>query len=181
QVQHIELTRDIAVRFNHLFGETFVLPKADVPTAGARLMGLDDPTVKMSKSIAAERAGHAIEVLDDPQAVKKAVMSAVTDSGRELRYERASLGVRNLMTIAHVASGRPLAEIEAELEGGGYGTLKKLTVAAVNDLLAPLQQRYREYMDDPAGLDAVLARGAERAREVASRTLDRAQAALGVG
>ncbi len=181
QVQHIELTRDIAVRFNHLFGETFVLPKASVPEAGARLMGLDDPTVKMSKSIAAERAGHAIELLDEPQAVKKAVMSAVTDSERELRFEHASPGVRNLMTIAHVASGRPLAEIEAELEGGGYGTLKKLTVAAVNELLAPLQQRYREYMDDPAGLDAVLARGAERAREVASRTLDRAQAALGVG
>src|SRR5690606_23592276 len=93
----------------------------------------------------------------------------------------ASPGVRNLMTIAHVASGRPIAAIEAELEGGGYGTLKKLTVEAVNEMLAPLQRRYREYMDDRAGLDAVLARGAERARESAGPTLRRAQAARGVG
>jgi len=181
QVQHIELTRDVAVRFNNLFGDTFVLPKAEVPEVGARLMGLDDPTVKMSKSIAVERPGHAIQLLDDPDTVRKVVMAAVTDSGRELRFEHASPGVRNLMTIAHVASGRPIAAIEAELEGGGYGTLKKLTVEAVNEMLAPLQRRYREYMDDRAGLDAVLARGAERAREIAGPTLRRAQAAMGVG
>lgn len=181
QVQHIELTRDLATRFNHLFGETFKLPKAVLPRFGARIMGLDDPEVKMSKSIAAKVDGHAINLLDDEKRVRKAVMAAVTDSGRELRFEHASPGVRNLMTIAHVASGRPIAAIEAELEGGGYGTLKKLTVEAVNEMLAPLQRRYREYMDDRAGLDAVLARGAERAREIAGPTLRRAQAAMGVG
>ena len=152
-----------------------------MPQVGARIMGFDDPTVKMSKSIAVERPGHAISLLDDPDTVRRVVMSAVTDSGRELRYEHASPGVRNLLTIAHVASGRPIADIEAELEGGGYGTLKKLVVQAVNDMLAPLQRRYREYMDDPASLDAVLRRGADRAREVAARTLRRAQDALGVG
>ncbi len=181
QVQHVELTRDVAARFNHLFGDTFVLPRAEVPRVGARIMGFDDPTVKMSKSIAAERPGHAISLLDDPDTVRRVVMSAVTDSGRELRYEHASPGVRNLLTVAHVASGRPIADIEAELEGGGYGTLKRLVVEAVNEMLAPLQRRYREYMDDPASLDAVLRGGAERARSLAAPTLRRAQDALGVG
>lgn len=181
QVQHVELTRDIAERFNHLFGETFVLPKAELPTAGARLMGLDDPDVKMSKSLEADRPGHLINLLDDEASVKKKVMAAVTDSGRELRFEHASPGVRNLMTIAHVTSGRPMDEIEAELDGGGYGTLKRLTVEAVNDMLRPFQQRYRDYMSDRASLDALLDRGADRAREIASGTLERAQEAMGVG
>ncbi len=181
QVQHIEITRDIAERFNHLFGETFVLPRVELPKAGARLMGLDDPEVKMSKSLEADRPGHLINLLDDEATVKKKIMAAVTDSGRELRFEHASPGVKNLMTIAHVASGRGIEEIEAELEGGGYGTLKRLTVDAVNAMLKPFQERYRAYMADRAALDAVLARGAERAREIAARTLKRAQDARGVG
>ncbi len=181
QKQHIEITRDIAERFNHLFGETFVLPDVELPKAGARLMGLDDPEVKMSKSLGADRPGHLINLLDDEATVKKKLMSAVTDSGRELRFEQASAGVRNLMTIAHVVSGRSLEDIEGELEGGGYGTLKKLTVQAVNDMLRPFQERYRAYMDDRDGLDAILERGAERAREIAARTLSRAQRAMGVG
>src|SRR5690606_41911058 len=112
---------------------------------------------------------------------RRAGMPAGTDSGGGARCEQRWPGVRNLRTSAHVASGRPIAAIEAELEGGGYGTLKKLAVEAVNEMLAPLQRRYREYMDDRAGLDAVLARGAERAREIAGPTLRRAQAAMGVG
>src|SRR5690606_31245618 len=131
QVQHVELTRDIALRFNNLFGEVFTLPKAKVPTSGARIMGLDDPGQKMSKSLAQERQGHAILLLDDPATVKKALMSAVTDSERELRFEHASPGVKNLLTIVQAVSDRPLADIEADLEGGGYGTLKKMAVAAV--------------------------------------------------
>src|SRR5690606_21117797 len=181
QVQHIELTRDVAVRFNNLFGDTFVLPKSEVPEVGARLMGLDDPTVKMSKSIAVERPGHAIQLLDDPDTVRKVIMAAVTDSGRELRYEHASPGVRNLMTIAHVASGRSLGDIEAEVVGGGYGTLKRLTVDAVNAMLRPFQERYRGYMADRSSLDGILERGAERARQIAAPTLRRAQDAMGVG
>lgn len=181
QVQHIELTRDIAQRFNNLFGEVFVLPKAEVPQAGARIMGLDDPTAKMSKSIEAERPGHAINLLDGPAAVKKAVMSAVTDSERELRFEHASPGVKNLLTILQVTSGRTMDDIAAELEGGGYGTLKRATVEAVNGLLEPLQARYHEYMNDVASLDAVLEAGAEKARAIAARTTDKAKAAMGVG
>ncbi len=181
QVQHIELTRDIAVRFHHLFGEVFVLPKAVVPKSGARIMGLDEPTVKMSKSIADERPGHAVRLLDPPDAIRKAIMSAVTDSERETRFERASPGVRNLLTIWQVFDGRPMAELEAEVEGKGYGALKKAVVAVVVDALAPIQARYAELQSDPAELDALLARGAERARGTAAATLARVKAAVGVG
>ncbi|MDF1524267.1 MAG: tryptophan--tRNA ligase [Trueperaceae bacterium] len=123
QVQHVELTRDIAVRFHHLFGDVFVLPKAVVPTSGARVMGLDEPTAKMSKSIADERPGHAVRLLDPPNVIRKAIMSAVTDSERETRFEHASPGVRNLLTIWQVLSGRPMTDLEAEVEGKGYGAL----------------------------------------------------------
>lgn len=181
QVQHIELTRDIAQRFNNLFGEVFRLPKAEVPVAGARIMGLDDPTVKMSKSIAATTAGHAINLLDDARTVKKTIMAAVTDSERELRFEHASPGVRNLLTIYQVLSGKSMATIESELEGGGYGTLKKALVEVVMATLEPIQARHRELMSDVAQLDALLAAGASKAREVAHATAERAKAAIGVG
>lgn len=181
QRQHVELTRDIAVRFNNLFGETFVLPKAAIPANGARVMGLDDPTVKMSKSIGAARGGHAINLLDDERVIRKAIMSAVTDSGNELRFEHASPGVRNLLTILQAFDGRPMAQLEAELEGGGYGGLKKATAAAVLETLLPLRERFDRIIADRAGLDAVLERGAERARAIAVPVLRRAQEALGVG
>lgn len=181
QVQHIELTRDVAVRFHHLFGEVFVLPKAVVPKAGARVMGLDEPTVKMSKSLAVDRPGHAIRLLDPPDAIRKAIMSAVTDSERETRFEHASPGVRNLLTIWQALTGRPMAELEAEVDGKGYGALKRAVVDVVVEALAPLQARYGELRADPAELDALLARGAERARTRAAATLARVKAALGVG
>lgn len=181
QVQHIELTRDIAVRFNHLFGDVFRLPKAIVPQVGARLMGLDDPEVKMSKSIAAERGGHAINLLDDERTVRKTIMSAVTDSGREVRFEHASAGVRNLLTIFHALSGRPIADIEVEYEGAGYGSLKKGLVEVVMETLLPLQARYRDYMEDRDALDGLLADGADRARQIARPVLRRSKDAMGVG
>jgi tryptophanyl-tRNA synthetase len=181
QVQHIEFTRDLAVRFNHLFGETFTLPRAVVPNAAARIMGLDDPTAKMSKSIAAERPGHAIGLLDPPDVLKKAIMSAVTDSSRETRFEHASPGVRNLLTIYQALTERPMTEVEAAVEGRGYGALKKDVLEAVTETLAPIQARYHELMDDVTELDALLARGADRARSVAVPTLARVKAAVGVG
>ncbi|HKI57104.1 MAG TPA: tryptophan--tRNA ligase [Trueperaceae bacterium] len=181
QRQHIELTRDIAVRFNNLFGDVFVLPRAVVPAFGARIMGLDDPEVKMSKSIASERSGHAINLLDDDKTVRKAIMSAVTDSGRELRFEHASPGVKNLLTILQTLQGRPMETIEAELEGKGYGDLKKAVVAAVLDTLHPIRERFDAIMADPDGVDAMLRRGAERASETAARTLARVKEAMGVG
>jgi tryptophanyl-tRNA synthetase len=181
QVQHIELTRDVAIRFNRLFGETFVLPRPVVPQVAARVMGLDDPTVKMSKSVAAERAGHAIGLLDTPDVLKKAIMSAVTDSERETRFERASPGVLNLLTIYRVLAGESVAEVEARFDGAGYGVLKKAVLEVVVETLAPIQARYHELMRDPAELDAILARGAQRARAIAAPTLARVKAAVGVG
>jgi tryptophanyl-tRNA synthetase len=181
QVQHIELTRDIAVRFHHLFGEVFVLPKAVVPKSGARIMGFDEPTAKMSKSIADVRPGHAVNLLDPPDTIRKVIMSAVTDSARETRFEHASPGVRNLLTIWQVLSERPLADLEAEVDGKGYGALKRAVVDVVVDALAPIQARHAELRSDPAELDALLARGAERARAVAAATLARVKAAVGVG
>ena len=181
QVQHIELTRDIAVRFNRLFGDTFVLPRAVVPKAAARVMGLDDPLAKMSKSIAAERAGHAIGLLDSPAVLKKAIMSAVTDSGRETRFEHASPGVRNLLTIYQVLADAKVEQVEERFAGEGYGTLKKAVLEVVVETLTPIQARYAELMRDPAELDAILARGAEQARAMAAPTLARVKAAVGVG
>ena len=181
QRQHVELTRDIAVRFNNLFSDTFVVPKVVVPRSGARIMGLDDPAVKMSKSIATDRAGHAINLLDDEKTVEKAIMSAVTDSDRELRFERASPGVRNLLTLHNALSNTPITELESRFEGQGYGTLKKELLAVVLDALAPIQARYHEIMADTPALDAVLASGAERARVLAEPVLRRVKAAIGVG
>lgn len=181
QVQHVELTRDIALRFNNLFGDVFVVPRAEVPEAGARVMGFDDPETKMSKSLAAVRGGHAVHLLDDDRAIRKAVMSAVTDSGRETRFAHASPGVRNLLTLYHVLRGAPVDEVEAEFAGKGYGDLKKAVVAAIGDTVRPIRERYDKIMADPEGLEGVLARGAERARARAAPVLERVKAAVGVG
>lgn len=181
QVQHIELTRDIATRFNNLFGETFVLPKAVVPEIGARIMGLDDPTAKMSKSIARSRPGHAIGMLDDETTLKKAIMSAVTDSEQETRFEHASAGVRNLLTIYQALTSESQEAIEATFAGQGYGFLKKTLLGQVLETLAPIQQRYFELMDNRDELETLIARGAERAREVAVPVMERVRSAAGVG
>ncbi len=181
QVQHVELTRDIAVRFNRLFGETFVLPKAMIAASGARVMALDEPTVKMSKSLAVDRPGHAIGLLDPPNVLKKTIMSAVTDSEREFSPERASPGVRNLLTILGALGGEPLDAISARFEGRGYGDLKKSVLEAVIETVTPIRERYEELMGDPAELDRILALGAEAARERATATLARVKAAVGVG
>jgi len=180
QRQHVEFTRDVAVRFNNLFGETFVLPNATIPEAGARVMGFDDPTVKMSKSLARERSGHAINLLDDEKTVKKTVMSAVTDSARETRFEHASPGVKNLLTLYQVLTGEAMPQIEARFEGKGYGELKKALLGVILETLAPIQGRYREIMADPQGLEKVLERGADKAREIAAATMQRVREATGI-
>ena len=181
QRQHIELTRDIAVRFNNLFGEVFVLPEAVIPKMGARIMGFDDPEAKMSKSVARGKTGHAINLLDDERVIKKTIMSSVTDSGRETRFEHASPGVLNLLTLYQVLTGEAQEAIEAKFEGQGYGTLKKEVVGVVTEALQPLKTRYQAIMDDRDELERTLARGADAAREVAAVTLAKMKAAMGVG
>ena len=177
QRQHIEITRDIAIRFNHRFGDTFVLPKAVMPKAGARVMDLQDPTSKMSKSATSD-AG-LVYLLDDPAAVLKKFKRAVTDSDSEVRFDREEKpGVSNLLEILAACTGSTPEVLAAGYTQ--YGPLKSDTGEAVIELLRPVQARYHELMADPAELGSLLRKGADKARTVAAATLARAQAAIGL-
>lgn len=179
QRQHLEFTRDIAQRFNHLYGEVFTIPEAMIPKEGARIMGLDDPTRKMSKSEASEL--HAIYLLDTPDKVKKKVMRSQTDSHRDIKFstEPERAGINNLLTIYQSLNGQSREAIEADFEGKGYGDLKKAVVECVNERLAPLQKRYYELMNEGGYIDTLLAQGADKASSVASLTLARVQEQVG--
>ena len=180
QRQHVEFTRDVATRFNNMFGEVFVLPNAVIPEEGARVMGFDDPAVKMSKSLAATQPGHAINLLDDEKTIRKTVMSAVTDSGRDTHFQTASPGVKNLLSLYKVLTDTPMTEIEAQFDGQGYGALKKALLGEILATLGPLQERYADIMADEAGLRCVLDSSAERAREIAAATMARVRSATGL-
>ncbi len=170
QRQHLELTRDLAQRFNTRFGAAFVVPEPYIPTGAAKIQDLQDPTAKMSKS--ASSPGGIVELLDDPKVSAKKIRSAVTDTGREVRYDpQAKPGVSNLLVVYSALTGRKIEEIEGEYAGRGYGDLKKDLAEVVTDFVSPLRERVRAYRDDPAELDRILARGAERARGIAAATL----------
>ncbi|MFI8944888.1 tryptophan--tRNA ligase [Streptomyces syringium] len=177
QVQHVELTRDLAVRFNQRYGRTFTVPKAVRPAVAARVMDLQDPTSKMGKSHA-ETAG-IVYLLDEAEVVRKKVMRAVTDSGTDVTYNRETQpGVANLLEmLAACTGGKP-----AELAEGytAYGALKKDTADAVVELLRPVRRRHAELCADPGYVDGVLREGAERARGLARPTVDAAYAAVGL-
>jgi tryptophanyl-tRNA synthetase len=179
QRQHLELTRDIAVRFNHRFGDTFVVPEATVPPVGARVMDLQRPDAKMSKSDDSPQGTLAI--LDEPAALQKRIKSAVTDSDGVVRFDPASKpGVSNLLQILAAASDRPVDEVVAELAGSGYGTLKGAVADAVVELVRPIQARYAELEADPAEVDRILAAGAARAEQIATGVLARVRGAAGL-
>ena len=179
QRQHVELTRDLAARFNSRFGETFVVPEAQIPKGTAKIYDLQEPTSKMSKS--AESEAGLIKVLDPANVTKKRIMRAVTDADGEIRFDRESKpGVSNLLTIYSVLSGRPISAIEQEYSGRGYGDLKKDLVEVVEGSLAPVRARTEELLADPAELDRLLRRAADRANEVANRTLDRVYERIGL-
>ncbi|HJU69065.1 MAG TPA: tryptophan--tRNA ligase [Gemmatimonadaceae bacterium] len=180
QEQHIELTREVARRFHSLFGPVFTLPYAVVVPNGARLMGLDDPSVKMSKSIAAVRKGHAIGLVDPPDEIRDAVMHAVTDSGREVRPGETSPGITNLLTIYQTLSGVDEAAVNAEFAGKRYIILKRAVADLTIAKLAPIRARYHELAGRPEAVDAVLATGADRARLAAAPTLDRVKQLIGL-
>nr|WP_232514583.1 tryptophan--tRNA ligase [Cellulomonas sp. PSBB021] len=173
QRQHLELTRDLAQRLNSRFGAgTFVVPEPHIVKETAKIYDLQDPTAKMSKS--AGSPNGLIELLDNPKTIAKRIRSAVTDAGREIRFDpEHKAGVSNLLTIFSALSGRGIAELEADFDGKGYGDLKVALADLVVDWVTPFQARVHEYLDDPAALDAVLAAGAEKAREIAAPTLDR--------
>ncbi|HEX3468158.1 MAG TPA: tryptophan--tRNA ligase [Candidatus Elarobacter sp.] len=180
QKQHIELTRDIAQRFNATYGDVFVIPEATVPVAGARIMGLDDPTKKMSKSAAGSY--HAVRVLDSPDQIKKAVMSAQTDSGRDIRIDKDRPGVTNLLAIYMAATGATPAEAEAHFASArGYGDLKKEIVELLVETLRPLRERYEQLTRDPGTVRDILRRCADELRPTARETTDAVKRAMGVG
>jgi len=177
QRQHIEITRDIAERFNHRFGPTFTLPKVVTPKAGAKVTDLQDPTSKMSKSSSSE-AG-IVYLDDDPAAIMKKFKRAVTDSESEVRFDRATKpGVSNLLEILAACTGRTPDAVAADYTQ--YGPLKNDTGEAVVAVLAPIQERYRELLADRAELSRLLRVGADKARAVASRTLERAYTNIGI-
>lgn len=180
QKQHVELARDVAQRFNHLFGETLVVPELRIRESGARVMAFDDPEQKMSKSRAAVSKGHAVGLLDSEKDIRRAILRATTDSGQVISFEDGSPGIRNLLTIYQVLTGESREAIEAHFADKMYGHLKKEVADLVVDELMPVQERYREITADPSTLDVILDRGADRAREVADRVVARAQERVGL-
>jgi len=172
QRQHIELTRDLAARFNSRFGETFIVPEVQILKETAKVYDLQDPDSKMSKSAASESG--VLWLLDEPSKTAKKIKSAVTDAEREIRFDRAEkAGVSNLLTIHSVLSGRSVADLEVAFEGRGYGDLKTEVADIVVSTFEPIRARALELLDDPAELDRILGANADRAAEIADATLAR--------
>ena len=178
QKQHVELARDTAQRFNNIYGETLVLPEPFIPDIGARIMGLDDPTKKMSKSETVP--GHAINLLDSPDDIRAKIMRATTDSLREIRFDESRPGIFNLLTIYHLFSGQSQKEIEAQFAGKGYSDFKAALAEVVVEGLRPLQERYKELTADPTRIDSILADGAARARPTAEKVLAKVKRRVGL-
>ncbi|MGH9656486.1 MAG: tryptophan--tRNA ligase, partial [Bryobacteraceae bacterium] len=174
QAQHLELTRDIAQRFNSLYGETFTMPRTYLPAVGARIMGLDDPTQKMSKS--ATGAGHAIGLLDEPKVILKKIARATTDSKPAVDPENMGAGIANLLTIAQACDGSISKEKAA---GMRYGEFKKLVAEAVIARLEPIQRRYREIVSERGYIESVLQQGREQVLPLAEDTVQKAKRAMG--
>jgi tryptophanyl-tRNA synthetase len=173
QKQHIELARDIALRFNQIYGETFVVPEGVIPEVGARVMGLDDPTQKMSKS--AEARDHAVLLTDSDDQIERTIKRAVTDSGRDIVFSDApeKAGVRNLLTLYQVLTGKARSEVEADFAAArGYGDLKKRVAEVVIETVRPIRQRFEALVADEAELDRLLGIGADHARAQAEPKIE---------
>jgi tryptophanyl-tRNA synthetase len=179
QKQHVELTRDLAQRFNSIYGETFRLPEPLIPDVGSRIMGLDDPTKKMSGSETG--SGHAINLLDPPDDIRSKIMKATTDSKRDIIFDERRPGIFNLLTIFQSISGKGNKEIEAQYEGKGYSEFKKDLAELVVDYLRPIQERYQELTSEPGRIDSILDAGAAKARPWAEKTLARVKDRIGLG
>jgi tryptophanyl-tRNA synthetase len=182
QRQHIELTREVARRFNERFAPDapiFVVPEVRVPQIGGRIMDLQDPTRKMSTTGGSPQG--TILVLDEEKALRKKVMSAVTDSGSEVARGAGKEGIANLIEILAVVRGTDAETIEREFEGSGYGDFKRAVADATVELLAPVRERYGELRADEAELERILAAGAEKARAIAAPTVAEVREAMGFG
>jgi tryptophanyl-tRNA synthetase len=179
QKQHVELARDAAQRFNSIYGETFVLPEPVIPDVGARIMGLDDPTKKMSKS--EEAPNHAIKLLDTPDTIRAKIARATTDSLKEIRFDESRPGIFNLLTIYQTLTGEKQQDIEAKFEGKGYADFKKTLAEVVIEALRPLQERYKALTASPGHIDNILKEGAAKARPLAEKTLAEVKKKVGLG
>jgi tryptophanyl-tRNA synthetase len=169
QRQHVELTRDIAERFNSRYGKTLVVPKVVTPKLGAKILDLQEPTKKMSTTGGTMQG--TVQMLDEPDVIRKKIKSAVTDSGREVRRGEGKEGIENLISILSVATGQEPEAIESRYDGSGYGDFKADVAEAVVELLGPIHARYRELRADPAELQRLLALGADKARAASGPTL----------
>ncbi|MDQ3045696.1 MAG: tryptophan--tRNA ligase [Chloroflexota bacterium] len=178
QKQHIELTRDIALRFNARYGETFVIPQPDIKRDGARIMALDDPTKKMSKSSAA--AGSYIALTDEPDVIRRKIMRAVTDSGGEVRAGEDKPALSNLLTIYSLLSGEPITALEDRYRGHGYGSLKRDLAEVVVEAIGPIQRRLVELEAQPNVVNSILEDGGARAGEIAAAKMREVRARIGV-
>src|SRR2546421_3842350 len=178
QSQHLELTRDVAQRFNSLYGETFKVPSTSLPTVGARVMGLDDPTIKMSKS--APGSGHAVALLDPPAVIRKKILRATTDSIPCVDFEAPGAGVANLLGIYQAFSGWDENQMRAHFTGMRYGDFKKQVAEMVISHLEPFQNRYREIVSDPGYVVDVLRQGAARVTPIANSTVDIVKSRMGL-
>lgn len=179
QKQHVELTRNIAGRFNSMYGQTFKLPEPIFPEMGGRIMGLDDPLKKMSKSETSQ--GHSIGLLDSPDVIRAKILRATTDSRREIQFDKTRPGIYNLLTIYQRFSGLSPAEIEARYEGRGYADFKKELAEVIIERLKPLQSRYHKLAADHGYLDHLLEQGEAQVRPVAERTLSIVKEKIGLG
>jgi tryptophanyl-tRNA synthetase len=178
QRQHLELARDIAQRFNSLYGETFTMPATHLPTVGARIMGLDDPEKKMSKSTAG--TGHAISLLDPPATIRKKIMRSTTDSNPGVDFENPGAGVHNLLTIFQAFTEWSDDSMRQHFSGMRYGDLKKQVAEAVVAALEPVQQRYREITSDAGYVASVLEAGANKVSPIARDTVNKVKKAMGL-
>ncbi len=178
QSQHVELARDIAQRFNNKFGEVFSVPKLQLTKTGARIMGLDDPTKKMSKS--ASSAKNYISLTDPNDLIKKKIMSAVTDSEGVVRYSKNQPGVMNLLDLLGLATDKDPEDLVGDFDGKGYGDLKKATADAVVAFVEPLRNKIESHLNDEAQLRAIIDDGSERARELAIKKLEQVRKAVGL-
>ncbi len=177
QMQHLELTRDIAQRFNGVYGDVFKIPEAYLGKVGAKIMSLQDPAKKMSKSD--ENPNASIYLMDDPDTIIRKFKRAVTDSGSEVRYSPEKPGISNLIDIYRAATGKSAEDVEREFDGKGYGDFKLAVGEAVADLLKPLQKRVAELSKDKAYIDGVIKTNAERASYTATKTLRKVQKKVG--
>ena len=178
QMQHLELARDIAQRFNSLYGDTFTMPATRLPLVGARVMGLDEPTTKMSKS--ASGTGHAVALLDPPERIKKTIMRATTDSGSGVDFETMGPGVQNLLNIFQAFSDWTNDQMKAHFSGMRYGDLKKQVAEMTISKLEPIQKRYADITADPAYLESILKDGANAVRPTADATVRLVKERMGI-